>query len=278
MKDMLIVCDGSPHDEIIIRCAERIAVDHDAYLGIVVAGELPPIPFVAGDAAMYLPDDDQERNAVLRRTSDIASSFAERFADSSPVVPIHVVNERPDDFGRAVGRHARTYDFAIATLPVDNDTSHARAFDGLLSEGAHGVLGLPPGSNEQTGVYERVVVAWNGSRECARAVHCAMSFLQRALNVWVVCVDPSLRKAGDDDRPGDDIIAHLGRHGILATLARVSASDMDVAQAIMAEAERVHADLIVMGGETAGGLLQWLQGSSSRRILSTSRIPVFIAT
>ena len=56
-----------------------------------------------------------------------------------------------------------------------------------------------------------VLVAWNASREAARAVHDALPILQRANKVTVVTIEPGA--AGRI--PGADICTYLSRHGVI---------------------------------------------------------------
>ena len=68
-----------------------------------------------------------------------------------------------------------------------------------------GARALPPG---------RILVAWDGSREAARAVHDALPLLRQAEEVVILIVDA--RKLGPrffGPQPGAGILAHLERHG-----------------------------------------------------------------
>lgn len=49
------------------------------------------------------------------------------------------------------------------------------------------------------------------------------------------------------------------------------------ADAIIAEVNRLDADLLVMGAQAEGGLRQWFQSSVSRQVLADANIPLLIA-
>ena len=68
------------------------------------------------------------------------------------------------------------------------------------------MLLTPPGSNFR-GSPQRVLVAWNGSREATRAVREALPLLRRARLTRLVVVD-----AEDPDGAVEDASAPLARH------------------------------------------------------------------
>ena len=61
---------------------------------------------------------------------------------------------------------------------------------------------------------ERIVVAWDGGREAARAVNDALPFLTRAKSVSVVVFNASSRADRHGSVAGADIALHLARHGV----------------------------------------------------------------
>ncbi len=76
-------------------------------------------------------------------------------------------------------------------------------------------------------VGRRVLVAWNRSRESARALNDALPILKGASQVTVLSVNP---RRGEDanELPGADIALHLARHGVKAEAASTVAEDIDV--------------------------------------------------
>ena len=70
--------------------------------------------------------------------------------------------------------------------------------------------GRTPGSEQGFG---HAVIAWNRSREAARAVAEALPYLAKARAVTVVMVDQS---AGPDllVKQGNELVDYLGRHSI----------------------------------------------------------------
>src|SRR5581483_2366495 len=92
---------------------------------------------------------------------------------------------------------------------------------------------------------ERIVIAWNHSRESIRAIHGALPLLQRAAQVTVL--DGARREdlIGVRHLPHLDLRAYLARHEVKAEFTPF-APKSDHGAAILSAARDTHADLVVM--------------------------------
>jgi len=127
----------------------------------------------------------------------------------------------------------------------------------------------PPGKN--------AIVAWNGSREAARAVNDALPLLQGADKVEVMCVKAGGGEEEDAALPGADLCLHLARHGVKAEAQEVVASDLEVGDLLLSRAADQGADFIVMG---AYGHARWREvvlGGATRQLLEQMTIPVLMS-
>ncbi|MCP5151123.1 MAG: universal stress protein [Ectothiorhodospiraceae bacterium] len=122
---------------------------------------------------------------------------------------------------------------------------------------------------------KRVLVAWNGSREAARAVHDAMPFLVAAEHVEVVYANPREGQAGD--LPGADISLHLARHGVKASAEQVVAGDVDIGDLLLSRAADADADLIVMGAYGHSRFREVVLGGVTRHLLRHMTVPVLMS-
>lgn len=120
----------------------------------------------------------------------------------------------------------------------------------------------------------RVIVAWNDSREAARALADALPFLRRADRVCVVNVGqaatPSMAAL---DMP----LGYLALHGVTADGEILRAEPGDEAQAVLARSARLEADLLVMGGYGHGRLREFVLGGMTRDMLSRLPLPVLMS-
>ena len=127
----------------------------------------------------------------------------------------------------------------------------------------------PPGKH--------VIVAWNGSREAARAVNDALPFLVAADKVDVMCVNPGDGEEDDADIPGADLCLHLARHGVNAEAQALAASDVDAGNLLLSRAADRGADLIVMGAYGHARWREMVLGGVTRQLLGEMTVPVFMS-
>jgi len=126
-------------------------------------------------------------------------------------------------------------------------------------------------------VGERVLVAWNASREATRAVNDALPILQQASQVTVLAINPRGGVSGDGDVPGADLALHLSRHGVNAEASWVPAHDIEVGAMLLSWACDCQADLIVMGGYGHSRIREIVLGGATREILKTMTLPTLMS-
>ncbi len=142
-----------------------------------------------------------------------------------------------------------------------------------LFEGTAPLL-LVPYISRGTIALDRVMVAWDGSRTAARAVHAALPLLTLAKKISVVMIE----KAGSNPgQPGAELATWLARHGLDVELTQVEAPDISVADALLDHAADKSFDLLVMGGYGHSRVREFLLGGATRGILATMTIPVLMA-
>ena len=121
------------------------------------------------------------------------------------------------------------------------------------------------------------MIAWNASREAARAVKNAMPFLERAEAVDVVTFHPHTGRDAHGELPGADIALHLARHGIQVDVQRLDCDDIDVGNALLSHAADRGSDLLVMGCYGHSRLREWVLGGATRTILQSMTVPIVMA-
>lgn len=135
------------------------------------------------------------------------------------------------------------------------------------------VLALPDGGSV-TFPFQKILVAWNGSREASRAVHFAMPLLQGAGEVEVAVMGDAL-EARNELLPAAEIGRLLARHGVASkVLQRPKTSD--VGHALLELASDHAADLIVMGCYGHSRVREMLLGGATRSVLSAATVPIFM--
>jgi nucleotide-binding universal stress UspA family protein len=176
-------------------------------------------------------------------------------------------------------RASRGADLVIVgqTDPEDAEAKGGENFaEDLVMASGRPVLVMPyAGRCEPLG--ERVLVAWDGSREASRAVHDALPLLLRATRVTVA----SVTKDGTPPswpRPDIDIVDALARHGVKVDAVRlVGDSDETAGNALLSYGDDAGYDLVVMG---AYGHARWQErmlGGVTRTMFESMTVPVLMS-
>lgn len=178
-----------------------------------------------------------------------------------------------EDAAPALRLHARYADLVVLGQPEPGEGLERTVVEDVILDAGRPVLVVPyAGRFSDAG--KRVLVAWNGSREAARAVSDALPLLQGAQSVEVVAFDAPTA-AGD--LPAAPIAHYLARHGIRATAARQSAPGLDIGAQILSRAADDDADLIVMGAYGHSRLRELALGGATRTILDAMTVPVLLS-
>jgi len=180
-------------------------------------------------------------------------------------------------FGGAATRFAqiaRRFDLAV----VGQAQREGGAGDELMIEGALFESGRPivvvPYIQQRGLTLERVLACWDGSRTAARAIGDAMPLLERAKVVDIVIVAEE-RKS--EEMTGTNMGAHLVRHGVAATVKRVTKGDIAIEDVLLSYAADSGADFMVMGGYGHSRLREFILGGVTRGILASMTVPVLMS-
>lgn len=124
----------------------------------------------------------------------------------------------------------------------------------------------------------RVLLAWDGGREAARAALDALPLLKRAREVEVMVFVP-LSESHDPRHgplPGAEICLWLARHGLKSQATRAEI-EMPVGAALLSHAAAVGAQLIVAGGYGHSRLRETVLGGVTRTLLRHATVPVLLS-
>ncbi len=266
LKHLLVHVDATP------RAAERI--DLTATLarrsgarvtGLVAEGSaIGPGIAERRDPERIAADEAAARRTFEERTAGLATDWwSVGGGDWAHVVGWTVVCCRYADlavFGQQPEEGAR--------LPAD-------AIEQALDDSGRPILVVPyAGRFPDTG--SRVLVAWTGSRESARALNDAMPFLLQAREVTVLSLQlPGPGAAGAV--PPVDVVAHLAAHGVKADYERVILDELGVVDHVLNRAADWNVDLTVMGAHPQRSFPYLPRGGTTHDILRTMTTPVLLS-
>jgi nucleotide-binding universal stress UspA family protein len=176
-----------------------------------------------------------------------------------------------------VALHARYTDLTVVGQPnsYEPQDSDAVTVTTVMTSGRP-VLAIPFAGDFPT-LGERVLVAWNASREAARAVNDALPLMAAAKQVTVLAINPQRGIGGLGDVPAADIALHLARHGIKAEAAHTVAKDISDGEALLSYAADIGADLIVSGAYGHSRARELVFGGVTRTLIAEMTAPVLLS-
>lgn len=270
IKDVMVSLEGTAADDVRLAAVGTIADLFDSHVIGLFINALPSIVSVDGDGFRAKLLDE-----VRAFGDQVEMQLAERLARLNRPTEVRRIDVFADDIVDTVSREARGADAFVALRPNGGPQEPERLVEGVLfGSGRHLVL-IPDGRAPKSPL-DRILVAWNGTRESARALAEAMPYLHKAKATTVVVVDEE-RPAGLQRSIGTDAVNHLQHHGIDASLHRVHGRGHDVAAALIEEAERLDADLMVMGAYGHSRLREMLLGGVTYDLLRRTPVPLVIA-
>jgi nucleotide-binding universal stress UspA family protein len=174
--------------------------------------------------------------------------------------------------------YARYADLPIMTRPTQEDAHDARLdlIEGVLFHSGRPVLVMPPGWNGQS-IGKRALLAWDASREATRALSEADWLIEGAEQVTVVTIDAKPKTFGHSEAPGALIAAHLKRRGLPVEIRNIEGAGRPAAEALLDEAAKQNADLIIMGGYAHARLRAMMFGGATRDMLNAATVPLLMA-
>ena len=275
IRDIMVHLDGSPEDEIRLEHGQAIASAGRAHLIGIFTNLLPDLtvamPMDGGAAAMQVLTELEDK---ARQDGDAtAKRLTERLASLQVPSELRRLDEIFGALSAKVVEQARCADLFIATRPYgETDTPvWPDLVEAVLFGSGRALLLVPPGRHRQ-GPIQTVLVAWNGSREAARALREGLPFIEQAARTVVLVVDPP-----PDTMPWAEVEGHLARHGVVAEVATAESQGRRVADVILDEARSVSADLIIMGGYGHTRLREQVFGGATLDMFSASDSPLLVA-
>jgi nucleotide-binding universal stress UspA family protein len=276
-KDLLVHLDDSKSCRKRVDAAVRLAGQHGARLtGVYPIVEIPLLNYIREQ----IPRDVQaSMDAEAQRQAETAlESFREAAERGGIGYETRTDHALETTLSSVLSMHARYADLVILGQVNPDEPPYAGPHlpEEVVLASGRPILVVPYiGAPALIG--RRVVVAWDASREAARAVSDALPLLEHAESVLVVSVNPQQTPLGHGEVPGADIGAHLVRHSVKVQVERVAAGELSVGDALLSHIADRGADLLVMGAYAHSRARELVLGGATRTILKSMTVPVLMA-
>jgi nucleotide-binding universal stress UspA family protein len=273
IKDIVVHLTGSEEDNVRLAFAEPIARSFDAHLTGLQVHSMPEIiGYTDPSGSAFLQQLLEESH---KRADEVTAKLNKKLADVDFSRELRRLDVLPGRVGKELAAEARTADLFIGTRPYGDPTGQVRVEEEVLLGSGRGCLFVPP-DGKPPKTYSTILVAWNDSRESARAVAEALPFLARARQVVVAIVEERGASEQQHIEAGADIGRYLSRHDVSAEIRKIAGWD-DTSDALLNEAKQIGADMLVMGGYGHSRFREWVLGGATRRALKEAAIPVLMA-
>lgn len=276
-KTILVQLSNPRRTDALVSIASRIAERSNAHLiGFNVSHALahaPVTPTLLGPedfAAFQVIDEEQ--------AAGLKAAFDEATRNRAFIAEWRNVELVGTDPITGVVEHGRAADLIVVSQS-DPDWEMSGFFDAperLALESGRPVLVVPYAGTFDT-FGKRIMVAWSGKRESARAVFDALPLLKAAEAVTLLCVVGSNAEGESGQLPGAEIAASLARHGVKVTIQKTVADEIGVADEVLARLADQGSDLLVMGAYGHSRLREMVFGGVTRHILNHMTVPTLMS-
>ncbi|MCB1521279.1 MAG: universal stress protein [Hyphomicrobiaceae bacterium] len=244
------------------------------------------VPATAALAVPYGADVIDSVLAAERSEAVAIRTIFEKATAGRSLVAEWISEKAPhSDLAAFVMQRGRSADLIVASQ-TDPAWDLAAVYDfpeRLALESGRPVLVVPVPAEKSieapsrgAGIARRVLVAWNGKREAARAAFDALPILLMAEHVHILTVaeHPWDQKA---NLSGHAIAAALARHGIAVSLDERKRGGATIGEVILDATSDHRAELVVMGAYGHSRFRELVFGGATREVLRNMRIATLLS-
>ena len=276
-KDILAPVLSVTEDEPALAAAEAVADLANAQITALLV-QIEPDPVFTLDGAVESGVWVEVLARARERFQASKAQLDARAKRSARAITTRELEVATGSAGREVGIHARYADLTVLLQPFEAWLEDLRTalLESALFDSGHPVLVVPRSWRRQE-IGRSIVIGWNGKREAARAVADAVPFLEQAGKITIVVVGAGKNERELGPNAGDEAAAHLARRGLKAEVRNIDDLGRGEGAALLAGAETLGADLIVIGGYGSSRMREFVFGGVTRDLIRSARIPLFMA-
>lgn len=276
-KTMLAYIPNEEQANRVLDALLPLARQHDAHLiGLHVLPRVPMM-FVVVEAEIPQSIIAQQEEVLERDAKHLEKLFYERCEKAGVKAEWRCSKREGGELAGEVVSQSLCADLVAVAQVREDDYGFTDDLPARVAiEAGRPTLVIPYTGNFPT-IGQRVVVAWNGSREAARAAHYAVPMMKQAQSVRVLAIDPECREGYDSIALGDEMALCLSRHDIKTEATVARGGGVTVGAELLNRLADDNCDLLVMGCYGHSQLRETLFGGVTRNLLAQMTAPVLMA-
>jgi nucleotide-binding universal stress UspA family protein len=254
--------------------ALRLAERHEAYL--IALHVIPPYSIYNLAGAEFPVEIIRQEEQVLQdRAAEVEKLFAKAAETSSAATEWRCEQSPQIDLATGLLQYMPSADLIVMSQLLGTGSDLGMAAEVVIGAGRP-VL-IIPSAGEFQEIGTRVVIAWNGKREAARAAFDALPLLEQADWVRILTINPDGGGGVDSLAPGGDLALALSRHDIKVVTATSHPTDISEGDDLLSRIADASCDLLVMGCYGHSRFREFIFGGVTRQILKHMTVPVLMS-
>lgn len=272
-RNILVNVGDDERNEPRLRLAASLTAEFDAHLtGLFV---YPPliVPAAYGNPAAMLGAEVIEAQREVSAARGEAAEKAFEAAAGSLSQPTEFETAEGDP-GEVIGLNARYFDLTVLSQTESGGFSAIaeQLAERVVLASGRPVLIMPYAGDFPT-VGRNVVVAWNETRESARAVNDALPFIERADKVTVLQIDPP----DGQGTAATELARRLAHHDVRAEAQHTVSGGVAAGEILLSMVADLDADLLVMGAYGHSRVRELTLGGVTRSVIAHMTLPVMMS-
>lgn len=273
-KTIVAILQNEQDAERVLDCAIPLGNRFQSHL-VGIHAEALPVPYTS---ATGFPDTEflQVSADMNRERADrLHGVFLKHIESSGLSFEWRSLESFSGDSALTGISSVRSADLIIAAQRESGGDTGADV-DTLVYDAGRPVL-VVPHAGPLTTTFKHILLAWNGSKEAARAAFDALPFIIEAEKTDIVVIDPPESLDETPEESGAEIAAALSRHGATVSVSVLKSNGASVDDVLQTRIAETGADLLVLGAYSHSWLRQLLFGGVTRSVLRTAPVAAFLS-
>jgi nucleotide-binding universal stress UspA family protein len=221
-----------------------------------------------------IPGRAEESETLARRNTDNQSGLEAHCRANGTALRTISTIDHSRGFFPYVNDHVRLHDLVICGNDNSSLLAERLVCEAVLFDGGRPLL-LVPHRHDQGYAARHIAVAWDNSRNSARALGDALALLPGVKTATFIVIGDE--KTLTTSIAPEALEAMVALHGIEVTIRSARKGKRAIGAALQDEALQAGADLLVMGAYGHSRLREFVLGGATQEVLTDLRLPVLMS-